>query len=110
MAEQPTSPEAPDGPKRAAPTIELTATDVTPEGEAPAPETKAPELPPEQPAVSEKVEAAPSPRRPHTFAVALVAGFVGAACPTGFDAGGCTAGEGGGCCWALVSISRNFFA
>jgi hypothetical protein len=109
MADKPTTPEAPGGRrKRAAPTIELTATEVTP-AEAPgapdpqheppsaeaAPPPAAEPPPPEQPASaatqepSSEVAPEPPPRaaRPRTYLIALAGGFVGAAIMTGVLAG-----------------------
>jgi len=113
MADKPTKPEAPGGRrrKRAAPTIELTATEVPPtdapaapdpqpeppSAEAAAPPASEPPPPPEESAPAETQEppaepqAAPEPpprgSGPRSYVVALAAGFVGAAIMTGVLAG-----------------------
>ena len=98
MAEKRTSPEAPGGRrKRAAPTIDLTATDVTPPASDPAPEpapASASEPTPE-PTAPEQAAASPPPEPPKTeqqppggnvppplrrdYGTALAAGVIGGA-------------------------------
>lgn len=109
MADKPTTPEAPgERRKRAAPTIELTATEVTPADAPAAPESQ-PEPPPaeaaaqpaaepsppppeqpapaamEEPSVEPQAAPEPPPRaaRPRAYVIALAAGFVGAAIMAG---------------------------